>query len=156
MLGSTNIRGVKRLADPVSDLPCPSRTAVSAPVFGSLTRINPTHFVASQRLHPGCRGLEHSDKEDQGIAEACNRLIKNCIICWNYLYLARQIEKAGDEEARERLRRVIAAHSPMSWAHVNMLGEYDFSDEKLKDSIGILPLKPAASGNAQIGRPKVR
>ncbi len=29
----------------------------------------------------------------------------------------------------------------MSWAHINMLGEYDFSDEKLKDSVGILPLK---------------
>ena len=44
----------------------------------------------------------------------------------------------------EGLRRTIASHSPMSWAHVNMLGEYDFSDGKLKDSIGILPPKPAA------------
>ncbi|MDE0363727.1 MAG: hypothetical protein OXI74_21325 [Rhodospirillaceae bacterium] len=44
----------------------------------------------------------------------------------------------------QSLRRAIAARSPMSWAHVNMLGEYDFSDEKLKDSIGILPPKPAA------------
>ena len=26
----------------------------------------------------------------------------------------------------------ITLHSPMSWAHINMLGEYDFSDEKLK------------------------
>ncbi len=26
----------------------------------------------------------------------------------------------------------------MSWAHINMLGEYDFSDEKLRDSVGIL------------------
>ncbi len=25
----------------------------------------------------------------------------------------------------------------MSWAHINLLGEYDFSDEKLKDSVGI-------------------
>jgi len=28
-------------------------------------------------------------------------------------------------------------NSPMSWAHVNLLGEYDFSDEKLKDTFGI-------------------
>ena len=27
---------------------------------------------------------------------------------------------------------------------INMLGEYDFSDEKLRDSVGILPLKSAA------------
>jgi TnpA family transposase len=26
-----------------------------------------------------------SEKEDQEIAEACRRLIKNAIICWNYL-----------------------------------------------------------------------
>jgi hypothetical protein len=32
----------------------------------------------------------------------------------------------------------------MAWAHINMLGEYDFSDEKLRDSVGILPLKSAA------------
>ena len=34
----------------------------------------------------------------------------------------------------------IKAHSPMSWAHINLLGEYDFSDAKLTDSHGILPL----------------
>jgi hypothetical protein len=36
---------------------------------------------------------------------------------------------------------MIATHAPMTWAHINMLGEYDFSEEKLKDSVGILPLK---------------
>ena len=83
-------------------------------------------------------------KEEQEIAEACNRLIRNSIICWNYLYLARRIERAPDAEMRESLLSVICSHSPMSWAHVNMLGEHDFSDEKLRDALGILPLKPAA------------
>lgn len=32
-------------------------------------------------------------------------------------------------------------YSVISWGHINMLGEYDFSEEKMKDSIGILPLK---------------
>jgi hypothetical protein len=27
-----------------------------------------------------------AEKDDQELAEACKRLIKNCIICWNYLY----------------------------------------------------------------------
>lgn len=79
------------------------------------------------------------EKEEQEIAEGCNRLIKNSIICWNYLYLERQLEKLNDPEARENLLRMIASHSPMTWAHINMLGEYDFSEEKLKDSVGILP-----------------
>jgi TnpA family transposase len=90
------------------------------------------------------REFTQAEKEEQEIAEACNRLIKNSIICWNYLYLARQIEKVTDAETRENLRRTIATHSPMSWAHINLLGEYDFSDEKLRDSLGILPLKSAA------------
>jgi len=90
------------------------------------------------------REFTQAEKEEQEIAEACNRLIKNSIICWNYLYLARRIEKTDDAEAREALLRQIVAHSPMAWAHINMLGEYDFSDEKLRDSVGILPLKSAA------------
>ena len=40
---------------------------------------------------------------------------------------------------------MIVAHAPMVWAHVNMLGEHDFPDERLRDAPGILPLKPAAS-----------
>ena len=90
------------------------------------------------------REFTQAEKEEQEIAESCNRLIKNSIVCWNYLYLARQLEKTEDEEARENLRRAIAAHAPMAWAHINMLGEYDFSEEKLRDSVGILPLKSAA------------
>lgn len=90
------------------------------------------------------REYTQTEKEEQEIAEACNRLIKNSIICWNYLYLARQIEKAPDVEVRENLLWLISTHSPMSWAHINMLGEYDFSEEKLRDTLGILPPKKAA------------
>jgi hypothetical protein len=34
--------------------------------------------------------------------------------------------------------------SVYSWQHINLLGEYDFSDEKLQDSVGIKPPKLAA------------
>ncbi|MCJ8335762.1 MAG: Tn3 family transposase [Epibacterium sp.] len=90
------------------------------------------------------REYTQTEKEEQEIAEACNRLIRNAIICWNYLYLARQVEKELDAEARENLMRLIAVHSPMSWGHINMLGEYDFSEEKLKDTLGVLPPKKVA------------
>ena len=90
------------------------------------------------------REFTQAEKEEQEIAEACNRLIKNSIICWNYLYLARQLEKAPDAETRKNILRLIATRSPMSWAHINMLGEYDFSEEKLRDALGILPLKSVA------------
>lgn len=89
------------------------------------------------------REFTQTEKEEQEIAETCNRLIKNSIICWKYLYMAMQVEKAQEIEAKENLLRLIAAHSPMSWAHINMLGEYHFSEEKLRDTLGIVSSKKA-------------
>ena len=36
---------------------------------------------------------------------------------------------------------IIATHSPQLWASFNTLGEFDFSDEKLQDTISVLPPK---------------
>ncbi|MDA9163811.1 transposase [Rickettsiaceae bacterium] len=89
------------------------------------------------------REFVQTEKEDQEIAETCNRLIKNCIICWNYLYLTYKLRQINDNIKQEQLRSIISSHSIMTWSHINMLGEYDFSEEKRKDSVGILPLKMA-------------
>lgn len=83
------------------------------------------------------REFTQGEKEEQEIAEACNRLIKNSIICWNYLYLSQKLERMSDPHQKERLIAAVISHSPMSWSHINLLGEYDFSDEKLEDSVGI-------------------
>lgn len=83
------------------------------------------------------RDFTQGNKEEQEIAEACNRLIKNAIICWNYLFLSQKLERMSEPIQKEKLLSAIATHSVISWAHTNMLGEYDFSDEKLKDSVGI-------------------
>jgi hypothetical protein len=37
--------------------------------------------------------------------------------------------------------KAIAGGSVISWQHINLIGEYDFSDEKLQDSFGIKPPK---------------
>jgi len=84
------------------------------------------------------RGYSQGEKEEQEISESCNRLIKNTIICWNYLYLSDRLERLKKHpEQQQILLSTITRHSVMSWAHINMLGEYDFSDEKLQDSFGI-------------------
>ena len=85
------------------------------------------------------REFAYAHQDDQQIAEACNRLIKNAIICWNYLYLEMRLRSA-DAAQRKDLLLAIKTHSPMYWAHINLLGEYDFSDAKLTDSHGSLPL----------------
>ena len=78
-----------------------------------------------------------TEKEEQEIAEACKRAIKNAIVCWNYLYLTQRIADEKDPDIRENLLDRVTAGSVVSWQHINLLGEYDFSDEKLQDSVGI-------------------
>ena len=83
------------------------------------------------------REFLQAEKEDQEMEEGCKRLIKNCIICWNYLYLSQKLEDIKDEAQREALLDAVAHSSAVAWRHINLLGEYDFSEEKLQDSVGI-------------------
>ena len=48
-------------------------------------------------------------------------------------------QRLGAAKAREILFQTIANASVVSWQHINLLSEYDFSDEKLQDSVGIKP-----------------
>ena len=54
-------------------------------------------------------------------------------------YLSQKISEVIGPEAREILIQAITNGSVVSWQHINLLGEYDFSDEKLQDSAGIKP-----------------
>ena len=49
------------------------------------------------------------------MAEACKRLIKNCIICWNYLYLSQKLAQIDDPAKREELLQAIALDSAAVW-----------------------------------------
>ncbi len=66
------------------------------------------------------------------MTEACKRLIKNCIICWNYLYLSQRLAEMDDPARREAILNALTHGSAVSWQHVNLLGEYDFSEERLR------------------------
>ena len=96
------------------------------------------------------REFSDGDKEEQEIAEACNRLIKNAIVCWNYLLLEHRLDQASTDELRAEIRAAVANHSAISWEHINLLGEYDFSDEKLRDSVGIPPPKTVLKSQARM------
>ena len=78
-----------------------------------------------------------AEKEDQEIAESCRRLIKNAIVCWNYLYLSREIAAEKNEARKSEIIEAIRNGSVSTWRHVNLHGEFDFSDERMVDSIGL-------------------
>jgi hypothetical protein len=55
-----------------------------------------------------------AEKEDQELEEACKRLIKNCITCWNYLYLSQKLEEIKDTASREALLDAVAHSSAVA------------------------------------------
>ena len=102
-----------------------------------LNKIESSHRFSRAISVGNPREMVQTEKEEQEIAEACKRIIKNAIVCWNYLYLTQRIADERDPDARETLLDTVVAGSVVSWQHINLLGEYDFSDEKLQDSVGI-------------------
>ncbi len=78
--------------------------------------------------------IPYAGKEEQQLADACKRLVQNVIVCWNCLYLNQYLFQAPAAE-RQQVADAIAASSPVSWQHINLHGEFDFSDEALKDSL---------------------
>jgi hypothetical protein len=57
--------------------------------------------------------------------------VQNVIVCWNYLNQYLLLAPAAERQA---VADAIAVSSPVSWQHINLHGEFDFSDEALKDS----------------------
>jgi TnpA family transposase len=79
----------------------------------------------------------YGEKVELEMAEGCRRLIQNAIICWNYLYLTQKIAEADSEAHRQALLVAVRNGSVVTWQHINLHGEYEFSDEKLQDSVGL-------------------
>ena len=57
------------------------------------------------------------------------------------IYLSQELEEIEDAASRQVFLDAVAYGSVISWQHLNLHGEYDFSDEKLRDSVGIRPPK---------------
>ena len=79
--------------------------------------------------------FNYATKEEQEIVEGCKRLIELSIVCWNYIYLSQLLVGATEIEKNEYIK-IIENGSILVWHHFNLLGEYDFSDDKIKDNVG--------------------
>jgi Tn3 transposase DDE domain len=77
--------------------------------------------------------MQQETREEQLIAEGCKRLIENAIILWNYLYLSEKVFDTPEGKQREELLHQIKYSSMASCEHINMLGEYDYSDERVNN-----------------------
>ena len=101
-----------------------------------LNKVEHSHKFADAVFYGNNQEFTQATKEEQEKAEACKRLIQNAIILWNYLYLSKKIMDEADREKRKQMLNTIQSGSVVTWAHIHLHGEYDFSENKLKDSVG--------------------
>jgi hypothetical protein len=103
----------------------------SPPVFNSFQRKQYFDFPSTpiRRWPP-----------QSGLAEACKCSSRTASLLELSLPFAEVRRDQGYRQPGGVSRR--GGHgSAVAWQHLNLLGEYDFSDEKLRDSIGIRPPK---------------
>lgn len=106
-------------------------------IEGQLNKIELAHRFTRAVSVGNPREFLQAEKHEQELAEGCKRLIKNCLVCWNYLYLSQKLMETTDVEQRERFLHALAQGSVVAWGHFNLLGEYDLSEAKLRDTVGI-------------------
>ena len=100
-----------------------------------LNKIESSNKFAKAVYYGNNQEFQQANKEEQLIVEGCKRLIENSIICWNYLYLSQMLYETKSEKEKKDLLNTIQSGSVVHWQHINLQGEYDFSDDFLRDKI---------------------
>ncbi len=92
-----------------------------------LNKLESSNKFGKAVFHGNNQEFQQSTKEEP--------LIENAIICWNYMYLSPKVHDAKSDEVKYNLIQIIKNGSVVAWRHINLQGEYDFSEEVLKNSI---------------------
>lgn len=77
--------------------------------------------------------FQYGEKYEQEINAACMSIIQNAIVLWNYLYLSQLLVNNNSQEQKDQMIRSIKSGSAITWHHVNLHGEYDFTKNKAND-----------------------
>jgi TnpA family transposase len=96
-----------------------------------LNKLEHVNRFSKAVFHDNNHEFRQETREEQLIAEGCKRLIENAIILWNYLYLSEKVAGTPEGSERDGLLNGIRHSSMACWQHINLLGEYDFSDERV-------------------------
>jgi hypothetical protein len=99
-------------------------------VSGSLSQIESSNNFSKAITIGNNQELIWATRKEQLIAEGCKRLIANTVNTYNLLLLSEKLVQAGSEQEQQNLLKKIIATSTQSWAHINLVGEYDFSEGK--------------------------
>ena len=100
-----------------------------------LNKLESSNRLAKAVYFGNNQEFQYSTKEEQLISEGCKRLIENAIICWNYLYLTQRIFNCENKQEKDLLIKSIKNKSVVAWNHINLHGEYNFSQELFTHSL---------------------
>ena len=101
-----------------------------------LSKIEQSQKFAKAIAFGNNQEFSEGDKQMQDIIANCRRLLENMVICWNYLYLTQTLTELNNHNEKKELLETFKNSSIITWQHINFHGEYDFSEEKTRDSIG--------------------
>jgi len=99
-------------------------------VSNSLSQIESSNNFSKAITIGNNQELIWATRKEQLIAEGCKRLIANAVNTYNLMLLSEKLLQATSEQEKQNLWNKIIETSTQSWAHINLVGEYDFSEGK--------------------------
>ncbi|MFT7111436.1 MAG: TnpA family transposase [Porticoccaceae bacterium] len=100
-----------------------------------LNRVELSNKLAKAIFFANNQEFQEGLKDEQDIIAACKMLIQNAVVLWNYLYLSEYLANLHDEEERMGAAQSILNGSVLTWRHINLHGEYDFTQEAANENI---------------------
>lgn len=104
-----------------------------------LNKVELSNKFAKAVFFANNREFKQGDLENQKIATACMVLIQNAIVLWNYLYLSQVLTANPNKNQRQQIVESIQNGSMITWQHINLQGEYDFTKHAANDMPFDLP-----------------
>jgi len=99
-----------------------------------LNRVELSNKLAKAIFFANNQELLEGEKDEQDIAAACKMLIQNAIVLWNYLYLSEYLLDIQDDGERSKAADSMLNGSVLTWRHINLHGEYDFTRSAANDT----------------------
>ena len=98
-------------------------------VHRSLNRGEALHQLIAAIRKVSDKKLPGKTEMEMNMYNECNRLIANCIICYNAIILS-SLYDAYEKHGNKRMCELIKRLSPVAWQHINFVGKYEFRSDK--------------------------
>lgn len=91
-----------------------------------LNKIESSNKFAKAVFFANSQEFRTGSSIEQKVIVSCKTFLQNCIVLWNYLYLSQTLINLDTKE-RNALVQTIKQGSVVTWQHINLHGEYDFT-----------------------------